>query len=113
MTTTLRIFQGQSFLGGRGTACKARNMALAFLREGPNTSVAVDFEDVIGVSHSFADELMAPLSEELGKALSQRVTFRNCCAEVVEAFVLVCEMHGLFLPKFDEKSSDMSFAIAM
>lgn len=92
--------QGHSFLGGRSLANKIRNAALDALSTDPDARVVLDFAGIRGVSHSFADELIAPMSEKLGRKMGHRVTFEHCDPFVVEALRLVCEMHSLNAPHY-------------
>jgi hypothetical protein len=63
-----------------------------------STVVVLDFAKVEGVSHSFADELLSPLSELLHEECAKRVQLANCASEVVEELELVAMMHGLAMP---------------
>ena len=95
-----RMHRGCNFLGSRGTANTIRCEAEDALRARPDTVVVFDFFGVHGISHSFTDELVAPLSDLLGSTFSRRAVFENCTPEVQEAVELVCEMHGLYRPSF-------------
>ena len=98
MTTTFKLYRGQSFLGSRGTANGVRTAAEDALRLNPVATVILDFDGVEGVSHSFTDELLAPLSELLGPDMKSRVLAINCDPQVWESMTAVCKMHGLTMP---------------
>jgi hypothetical protein len=98
MAKRLRLFRGHRFLGGRGVAHKVRLAAEDALRSSRNTVVILDFAQVEGVSHSFADELLSPLSELLDDRCAKRVLLANCTPEVLEELEIVAMMHGLVMP---------------
>lgn len=106
MSTTFRMFTEQSFLGGRSTANRVRNAALALLKQNPAAVVSFDFDRVEGMSHSFTDELVAPLSDALGAAMNCVVVFKNCTHEVEGTVRLVCEAHRLHMPRFESSKDD-------
>lgn len=93
------MFRGHAFLGGRAVAHAVRKEALRFLAEHPDGAVVLDFSGVRGVSHSFADELLSPFSEELGQAVPNRVRIENASPGVVEMLRLVADMHDLVMPQ--------------
>ena len=94
----IEMFRGNRFLGGRGWANEVRNRVGDLLQRDPETIILLDFSRVEGVSHSFADELLAPLSELLEERFATRVLVANCAAEVMEELELVALMHGLAMP---------------
>lgn len=98
MAHTLTLNRGHRFLGGRGTAHAARRAAEELLGHDPSAVVVLDFSGVEGVSHSFADELLSPLSELLHEAMQHRVLLANCADDVREELELVASMHRLFMP---------------
>jgi len=102
MTHVLKFKAENAFLGGRQVALDLRSRAIAVLANQAE-SVAIDFSGVRGVSHSFADELLSPLSEMLGQSLSRRVTITCCDPEVEEDLRSVAGLHGLYLPSFDNR----------
>ena len=95
---TLTLKRDHRFLGGRGVAHQVRTAAEALLRKDPPAVVVLDFAGVDGVSHSFADELLSPLSDLLHEAVRSRVLLANCSGDVREELELVAAMHGLFMP---------------
>ena len=100
MQKSVQMLGKHSFLGGRGTANSARNEVLKLFRGSAKTVVQLDFSGVEDVSHSYADELLSPLSDYLGERMQDRLVFMNCAKEVRETFRLVGKMHGLNLPRF-------------
>lgn len=98
MAHTLTLNRGHQFLGGRGTAHAVRRAAEDLLASDASAVVVLDFAGVEGVSHSFADELLSPLSELLHEAMHHRVLLANCAADVREELELVASMHRLFMP---------------
>jgi anti-sigma regulatory factor (Ser/Thr protein kinase) len=92
------------FLGSRNTARRLRLVVSAACGGQNGCRVLVDFSGVSGVSHSFADELLSPLSEQFGTELSNRVSFVNCADSVERVFGVVADMHGLKLPKFERRT---------
>jgi hypothetical protein len=92
------LYRGHRFLGGRAVAHNVRRAAEAFLASNLKAAVVLDFRRVEGVSHSFADELLSPLSELLQEETRERVFLTNCSDEVLEELQLVATMHGLFMP---------------
>lgn len=92
------MFQGHRFLGGRGLANRVRNEACALISSDPNAYVVLDFARVEGISHSFADELLAPLDELLNEHVAERVLLMNCLPEVLEQLEVVAMMHDLAMP---------------
>lgn len=97
---TLKLFRGNSFLGGRQVAFEVRTKAIEVLKDGM-TKVYLDFESVRGVSHSFSDELLSSLTDELGDMFKKRVFIMNCDKKVQDALVGVAKLHGLMLPMFE------------
>lgn len=97
---TLKLFQGTPFLGGRQVAFKVRSQAIQFLTTHPQQTLVLDFTDVRGVSHSFSDELLSPLSDLLGCTTSSRVIVTHCDEMVRDGLQGVAELHDLHLPKF-------------
>ena len=94
------------FLGSRNTAHRLCLAILAGLADGTVRRVLVNFSGISGISHSFADELLSPLSEQLGRALAKRVAFVNCTNSVERGFGVVADMHGLQLPSFVRRSKE-------
>jgi len=92
------MFQGHRFLGGRALANRVRNEACALIAADPTAEVVLDFDRVEGVSHSFADELLAPLDELLREHVAERVFLANCAPEVLEQLQVVAMMHDLAMP---------------
>lgn len=99
---TLTVFQGNAFLGGRQVAFELRSQAIQFLSENPNQDVVLDFSNVRGVSHSFSDELLSPLSDFLGHNTLNRVKIRHCVKVVREDLEGVADLHDLYMPSFEE-----------
>jgi hypothetical protein len=107
------IFFDVPFLGSRNTARRIR-MAITAISHGVSVQRAlVDFSGVSGVSHSFADELLTPLTEQFGTDLSNRVSFVNCTDPVERAFGVVADMHGLKLPRFERRSGKLRSRISL
>lgn len=102
MTTVFKMFSGYEFLGGRGSANSIRRAACEELQSNRDAIVVLDFSQVSGVSHSFTDELIAPLSEALGEAMMHRVVACNTAPLVRDTIEAVCEMHRLTPPAFRE-----------
>ena len=98
MAHELKLFRGHRFLGGRSVAHQVRLVAHDILENDPNALVVLDFAKVEGVSHSFADELLSPLSEYLNEDMKRRVLLANCAPEVLEELQLVADMHRLVMP---------------
>lgn len=98
MNRWVRLDHPHSFLGGRGLGRDLRDRIEFVLRSDVQASVALDLAGVQGVSHSFADELLSPLSEWLGDNFADRVILANCSPAVVAEFELVAAMHDLFMP---------------
>ena len=98
MVTVVEMFRGNRFLGGRGVANEVRNLVGDLLRADPMATAVLDFARVEGVSHSFADELLAPLSELLDDRLAERVLLTNCAPEVWAELEVIALMHDLVLP---------------
>ncbi len=92
------LFRGHRFLGGRAVAYEVRREAEKLLEKQPNLVIVLDFEGVEGVSHSFADELLSPLSDLLGERVAERVRIENVDPDVLEDLRLVAMMHGLHMP---------------
>jgi hypothetical protein len=90
--------RGHTFLGGRGLARDLREEVEALLRADPTGTVVLDLSGVEGVSHSFADELLSPLSEWLEEELEDRVVLANGSPDVLAEIQAVGAMHDLFLP---------------
>ena len=103
MDHTLALYQGFPFLGGRSVAFKVRTEAEKLLRSSCNARIFLDFSNVEGVSHSFADELLSPLNDLVGSAVSERVGIIHCSEEVVSDLKSVAEMHSLPMP-FTERA---------
>jgi hypothetical protein len=101
VVTVFEMFRGSRFLGGRGVANEVRNLVADLLHADPTATAVLDFARVEGVSHSFADELLAPLSELLDNRLAERVLLTNCAAEVWEELEVVALMHDLAMPGRD------------
>ena len=98
MEHRLSLFHGHGFLGGRGVAFRVRTDAEQILRSDDHAVVALDCAEVTGVSHSFADELLSPLSDLLGPDVASRVILENCSDSVYADFASVAEMHRLHMP---------------
>lgn len=98
MLKRLSLYRGHRFLGGRGVPHDVRRAAEHALRRDQSTVVVLDFAGVEGVSHSFADELLSPLTDLLNETVRERVWFVNVSDEVLEEMGIVATMHGLFLP---------------
>lgn len=98
MREVVKLYRGQRFLGGRSLANRVRVAAEDLLARDDDTVVVLDFAGVEGVSHSFADELLSPLTELLHSAVRDRVWLVNCAPEVREDLELVATMHGLVMP---------------
>jgi hypothetical protein len=109
MVKRLTLFRGHRFLGGRGVAHEVRLAAVDALRRDRREVVILDFAGVEGVSHSFVDELLSPLTDLLHEAVSQRVRLENVSDEVLEELEIVASMHGLYLPQ-RSKSEALSCA---
>lgn len=101
MTNVLKLFSGNEFLGGRHVAFVIRTDACRMLEEAPESKVILDFQGVRGVSHSFSDELLSPLSDALGAYASDRVRIVNCDKTVEEGLKSVARLHNLNAPSFD------------
>lgn len=97
---TLKLFRGNPFLGGRQVAFEVRTKAIKLLKD-ETASVCLDFESVRGVSHSFSDELLSPLADELGDILKKRVVIMNCDKKVQDDLMGVAKLHSLTLPRFE------------
>jgi hypothetical protein len=101
------------FLGSRNTARRLR-MAITATSHGLAVQRAlVDFSGVSGISHSFADELLTPLTEQFGNDLFNRVSFVNCADSVERAFGVVADMHGLQLPRFEQRSGKLTSRVSL
>lgn len=98
MERVLTAYHGTAFLGGRAVGFKLRSEAERILSADRRAHLVLDFARVEGVSHSFADELLSPLSDMLGKATPSRVAVRNCSSDVAADLRSVADMHGLFMP---------------
>ena len=98
MDRRIPLFEGHSFLGGRVVAWRVRTKAAEYLTTNSVDVVVLDFAHVGGVSHSFADELLSPLTDLLGKKVSDRVRLMNCRPSVYSDLSSVAEMHGLEMP---------------
>lgn len=94
----VKMFRDGRFLGGRGLANEVRNQLADTLERDPRSVVTLDFSCIEGVSHSFADELLTPLSELLGEAFAERVLLVNCAPDVLKGLKVVAEMHELTMP---------------
>jgi hypothetical protein len=97
MEHRLSLFHGNEFLGGRAVAFHVRTTAEELLRADRDALVVLDFQHVVGISHSCADELLSPLSE-LGASLRSRVVIEHCSAEVYGDLASVARMHELHMP---------------
>jgi len=97
------------FLGSRKAARDLFDSILASPTVSAGACVLVRFDDVHGVSHGFADELLSRLSETYGQELRTRVAFLNCSHAVERTLGIVADMHELQLPGF-AKSSDATDA---
>lgn len=104
MTKILKLYRGHRFLGGRSVAHEVRRRAEDLLASNRSLVVVLDFSDIEGVSHSFADELLTPLSELLEEGNQERVYLRNCSSEVFEDLELIAAMHGLRMPAIHKKA---------
>ncbi len=102
MNAVFSMFKGYQFLGGRGTANTVRVAAQTELATNREMTVLFDFADITGVSHSFTDELIAPLSEVLGEEMPHRVIVCNAVPLVRDTIEAVCDMHRLNRPAFRE-----------
>jgi hypothetical protein len=102
MEHRLPLYDGHSFLGGRGVAFRVRTKAEALLRDDLSCIVVLDCAGVAGVSHSFADELLSPLSDLLGDQVARRVRVSNCTSSLYADLVSVAEMHRLHMPAVGE-----------
>lgn len=105
MATTLKLYRGHAFLGGRGVAHEVRTEVERRLAESERSVIVLDFAGVEGVSHSFADELLSPLSERFDQQVSRRVKLVNVAEEVAEDLKLVADMHGLYVPEVEGSAS--------
>jgi hypothetical protein len=97
-TRRFRLADRRRFLGGRAVAHRVRLEAEDFLRDVPDGVVVLDFSNVEGISHSFADELLSPLSELLGERVRERVFVEGADEEVAEILAIVARMHRLWMP---------------
>ncbi|MCG4261381.1 STAS-like domain-containing protein [Acetobacter senegalensis] len=102
MTHVLKLFSGNEFLGGRHVAFVIRTQACKFLEEHPQSKVVLDFQGVRGVSHSFSDELLSPLSDMLGAQAPDHVEIVNCDEMVEKDLKSVARLHNLHTPLFEE-----------
>lgn len=98
MRHVFQMFQGHRFLGGRALANRVRNEACALIAADPTAEVVLDFDRVEGVSHSFADELLAPLDELLHERVAEQVLLVNCAPDVLEQLEVVALMHNMAMP---------------
>lgn len=101
MSTTLKLFSGNEFLGGRHVAFVIRTEACKLLTDNPKSMVFLDFDGVRGVSHSFSDELLSPLSDLLGPDVSRHVFIVNCDDTVKKDLQSVARLHDLNQPTFE------------
>jgi hypothetical protein len=101
------------FLGSRNTGRRLWLTISAALKDQAVRRALIDFSGISGISHGFADELLSPLSERLGKSLANRVSFVNCANAVERTFGVVADMHGLQLPKFDRRSEGLSARVSV
>jgi hypothetical protein len=108
MVKVMPLYRGHRFLGGRSVAHRVRRDAEVLLGSNPKAVVILDFSGVEGVSHSFADELLTPLSELLKSTTRERVFLKNCASEVLEELELVATMHDLFMPALAGKDKQPS-----
>lgn len=102
MTKVLKLFSGNEFLGGRHVAFVIRTEACEYLVQNPSSKVVLDFQDVRGVSHSFSDELLSPLSDLLGDRVCRHVEIVNCDEMVQKSLRSVARLHNLHQPSFEE-----------
>jgi hypothetical protein len=98
MPDWVRVTAAHRFLGGRALAHDLRRRIQAELEADRDRVLVLDLTGVEGVSHSFADELLSPLSEWLEEGLADRVVLAGAADEVIEALELVATLHGLFMP---------------
>ena len=70
------------------------------LAGGEPHGAVVDFSGVLGVSHSFADEFLAPLTEYFGEHLAEFVRAVNCADDVKDTFLELAQYDDLELPAF-------------
>lgn len=104
MDRQIPLYEGCSFLGGRGVAYRVRTRAAQVLATNSHDVVVLDFAHVVGVSHSFADELLSPLTDLLGSEVPMRVRLMNCLPSVRGDLESVAEMHGLEMPAAEASS---------
>ncbi|WP_354857350.1 STAS-like domain-containing protein [Acetobacter fabarum] len=104
MPTVLKLFSGNEFLGGRHVAFVVRTKACELLTANPSSKIELDFEGVRGVSHSFSDELLSPLSELLGQEVTNHVCITHCDPHVADDLISVAELHSLFMPAISSDS---------
>lgn len=98
MEYRLPLFEGHTFLGGRGVAFRVRTLAEKILTVDASNIVVLDCDKVVGASHSFGDELLSSLTDLLGAEVTQRVRLSNCCDSLHDDLVSVADMHQLYLP---------------
>lgn len=96
--TAIVLYQGFDFLGGRGTANRTRLRIAELLKKERDAKIKLDFANVSGVSHSFADELITPLVEEFGDQVWARLHFKNCSESVVQVLQFFARLHSVSLP---------------
>jgi len=103
MMRVLQLFAGNEFLGGRQVAFAVRTKALEWLEADRSSVIDLDFSGVRGVSHSFSDELLSPLSDALGTGVATRVTISHCAEAVRQSLESVAMLHGLHVPSFSRE----------
>ena len=91
------------FPGGRGWANEVGNRVGGLLQRDAKAIVVLDVSRVEGVSHSFADERLAPLSELLERGSVTRGLSAHCPSEVREELALAASMCGLAMPGVAKK----------
>lgn len=95
-----RIFQGNEYLGSRITAFKIRSEIEKKHRKNNKLIFILDFENILGVSHGFTDELLSPLNDLWKKDVDKFVMITNCLSSLKEDLESVANLHGLYIPKF-------------
>lgn len=103
MIKVFQLFAGNEFLGGRQVAFAVRTEALRWLEADLHSMIDLNFSGVRGVSHSFSDELLSPLSDALGKDVGRRVMISHCEEAVRQNLESVAMLHGLHVPSFSRE----------
>lgn len=98
VTELVVVKEQRRFLGGRALAHDLRGRVRSALEHDRDCTVVLDLSGVEGVSHSFADELLSPLSEWLDEAFADRVILAGCSQDVLDELEAVAVLHGLFMP---------------